>query len=97
MPYQRVIALSLAALVFAPSSALAVSATQDAYGEEGVVTEEPETGGGNTEPTETAGASPSTTSTASLPFTGLETGLIAAAGLSLLGTGVVLRRAARPE
>ena len=40
---------------------------------------------------------PSTTATSSLPFTGLEAGLIAAAGLGLAGTGLVLRRAARDQ
>lgn len=99
MLHRRLIALSLTALVFAPSTSFAASATQDAYddNDDVVVSDETDTGSDDTTPTDTADASPSTTSNSSLPFTGLEAGLIAAAGLGLMGTGIVLRRAAREE
>lgn len=97
MLHSRLLALALTALVFAPATSFAASATQDAYGEEDDVVVSDETTGEDTTPTATADASPSTTSNSSLPFTGLEAGLIAAAGLGLAGTGVALRRAAREQ
>lgn len=98
MLHRRLLALSLTALVFAPSTAFAASATQDAYGDddEVVVSDETDTGDDAT-PADTADAAPTATSNSSLPFTGLEAGLIAAAGLGLAGTGVALRRAAREQ
>lgn len=46
---------------------------------------------------ETGASTPAATSTGSLPFTGFQAGLVAAAGIALLGAGVAMRRAARPE
>jgi hypothetical protein len=43
-----------------------------------------------------SGTPPSTT-TKSLPFTGLDLGIVALMGAGLLGTGLVLRRNARQE
>ena len=99
MLHRRLFALTLTALVFAPATSFAASATQDAYddNDEVVVSDETDTGSDDTSPTDTADASPTATSTSSLPFTGLEAGLIAAAGLGLAGTGVALRRAAREQ
>lgn len=86
-----------------PSAALAASPTQDAYGG----TAGQQEGGGNTPSStspgsETAGTSPeavavaaTTESSGTLPFTGLEVGLIALAGVALLGGGVVLYRVSR--
>lgn len=96
MLHRRLLVLSLTALVFAPATSFAASATQDAYDETDDVVVQDETDSGS-EPAPTATASPAATSASSLPFTGLEAGLIAAAGLGLAGTGLVLRRAAREQ
>lgn len=109
MLHRRFLALALSSLfVFAPvvavPAAQAASATQTGYDGDDEVT--PDDSGvspaddSDTEPadtTDTAEAAPSTAATTSLPFTGLEAGLIAAAGLGLAGTGFVLRRAAREQ
>lgn len=99
MLHRRLLALSLTALVFAPATSFAASATQDGYSEDDdvVVSDDTETQSDDTTPADTADATPTATSTSSLPFTGLEAGLIAAAGLGLAGTGIVLRRAAREQ
>lgn len=101
MLHRRLLALSLTALVFAPATSFAASATQDAYDDTDDVVVQDETDTGSDDTTtpsnDTADASPSTTSNSSLPFTGLEAGLIAAAGLGLAGTGIALRRAAREQ
>lgn len=59
----------------------------------------PSGGGGGSEPvTRESGSSPSTApavSSGQLPFTGFQAGLVALAGLALLGTGVAMRRVAR--
>jgi hypothetical protein len=102
---RRLLALALSLLfVAAPTmvapAAFAASATQTGYDDsDDVVPEEPDDSGVSpADEEDTAEAQPSTTtSTGSLPFTGLEAGLIAAAGLGLVGTGLVLRRAAREQ
>ncbi len=86
-----------------PSSALAISPTQDAYSgiagqQEGgngsptstspVVSAESSGGDGEVEPVSTSGSG-------TLPFTGLELGLIAVAGIALLGGGLALYRISR--
>ncbi|MDO9353214.1 MAG: hypothetical protein Q7T55_05935 [Solirubrobacteraceae bacterium] len=105
MLHRRLLALALSLLfVAAPAAvvptAFAASATQTGYddADEVVPEEDDEEGVSPAEEEDTAEAQPSTTtSTGSLPFTGLEAGLIAAAGLGLVGTGLVLRRAAREQ
>jgi hypothetical protein len=102
MLHRRLLALALTSFLFVPATSFAASATQDAYGGGGETGVEATTdnSGSDTKPsstTKTATATPSATSTSSLPFTGLEAGLIAAAGLGLAGTGLVLRRAARED
>lgn len=105
MLQRRLLALALTSFfvtapVYAVPAAYAASATQDAYGDTGDVTEddEPDDEGVSPADTEdTAEAAPSTAASTNLPFTGLEAGLIAAAGLGLAGTGFVLRRAAREQ
>jgi hypothetical protein len=47
--------------------------------------------------TTTAAPQVQTASAGELPFTGLDTGLIAIMGAGLLGTGVVLRRRTQPD
>lgn len=69
-------------------SAFAQSATEDAYG--GIAGTQ-QYGGG-----ETVLAADSSSS-GSLPFTGLDVGLIALAGVALAGTGLVVRRVSRPS
>jgi hypothetical protein len=99
MLHRRLLALALTSLVFAPATSYAASATQDAYGGDTDV-EATTDSGSDTSPSttkSTATATPSSTASSSLPFTGLEAGLIAAAGLGLAGTGVALRRAAREQ
>lgn len=90
-------------------SAFAASATQSGYDDTNNLQEDDEAPAddeGDAAPAEdsgtedapaTAQAAPSTATTNNLPFTGLEAGLIAAAGLGLAGTGIVLRRAAREQ
>ncbi len=99
MSHRRLFATLFAALLIVPASAVpafAASATQDAYGDDGVLNDN-ETGTNDDTQPDTQDASPSTTSNGSLPFTGLEAGLIAAAGIGLAGTGIVLRRSTREQ
>jgi hypothetical protein len=97
MLHRRPLALALAlASLSVPTSALAASATQSGYDDTNdvKVTKDKST----TSPTKaTAKATPAATTASSLPFTGLEAGLIGVAGLGLAGTGLFLRRAAREE
>lgn len=101
MLHRRFLLLLSAFLAFAPATAFAASATQDGYDDTDVVDTTDD--GGDTTPQSTdddvpeASATPSATSTSSLPFTGMEAGLIAAAGLGLFGTGIALRRAGREQ
>lgn len=103
MLHRRLFALALASLFLAPSASFAASATQDGYGDDGDVVVQDDTDTGSNDdttpaPADTADAAPATASGSSnLPFTGLEAGLIAAAGLGLAGTGMALRRAAREQ
>jgi hypothetical protein len=87
-----------------PSAALAVSPTQDAYS--GIAGQQQ---GGSGAPTSgtvgqessgdlgqsASGEAATTQSSGSLPFTGLEVGVIAMVGIALLGGGVLLFRASR--
>lgn len=106
MLHRRVLPYALALLLISPAASFAASATQDAYDEGDSVVQDDTTSGSDddTSPsddtstdTNTSTPAPSATSTGSLPFTGLEAGLIAVAGLGLVGTGAALRRAAREE
>lgn len=96
MLHRRLIALSLATVVLAPSTAFSASATQDAYSSDGgpVITDETDPAS-DAAPAEAASAAPAGAITSSLPFTGVEAGLIGIAGLGLMGTGVALRRSTR--
>jgi hypothetical protein len=98
------VAVAVLSLAFA-TSALGESATEDAYGGTAGVQQfdegEGNSGGGNsgTEAT-TETVEPSSTessSSGSLPFTGLDVGLIALAGVALVGTGLLVRRATRSD
>lgn len=96
MSHRRLFATLFAALLIVPAPAFAASATQDAYGD-GDVAPDTDTGSNDDTQPDTQEASPSATSNGSLPFTGLEAGLIAAAGIGLAGTGIVLRRSTREQ
>jgi hypothetical protein len=87
----------LLALQLSPAS-WAASAQQDGYGEGGgseVIPEEPEAA--ETQPETAQSAAPAPAATSSLPFTGLEAGLIGIAGVGLVGVGMSLRRAGRQQ
>jgi hypothetical protein len=101
MLHSRVLPFALTLLLVSPAASFAASATQSAYDDVDTAVQDDTTSGSDDEstPSDTTSATPapSATSTSSLPFTGLEAGLIAAAGLGLAGTGVALRRAAREQ
>lgn len=98
MLHRRLLPIALAFLFISPAASFAASATQDGYDDDNnVVQDDSDNGSDDTSTPDTTQASPSTTSTSTLPFTGLEAGLIAVAGLGLAGTGVALRRAAREQ
>jgi hypothetical protein len=90
-----VVALALAAAV----PAYGQSAVSDAYGGKGggIVGTVGGGGGGGT-PTSTPQQTQVAASNAqgSLPFTGLDIGLLAVGGVALVGVGIGLRRFARP-
>lgn len=113
MKIKTAVAAAIACLALAvPSTALAISPTQDAYG--GVAGQQ-ENGGSSGKPTnesspaqtEVLGAEAESEpapaveavatpeSSSSLPFTGLEVGLIALVGIALVGGGAVLYRFSR--
>jgi len=86
------LAVALLSLAFT-GSAYAQSATEDAYsGVAGVQ----QFGGGDGAGGEAAVVS-DTSSSGSLPFTGLDVGLIVLAGVALVGTGLVIRRVSQPS
>lgn len=96
---------ALLALVGAPS-ALAQNATQEGYSEPGgVVQSQVDDGssggggdGGNGTPTQTAAQTPAqASSSGDLPFTGMDLGLVAGAGLLLLAAGFGIRRVTRSQ
>ncbi len=82
----------LLAVVFASlaltAPAFAQTATEDAY--DSVVGAQEFGGGGGSD-----NAAQAADSSGSLPFTGLELGVIALMGAGLLGTGVAIRRVSR--
>ena len=81
------------AFVAAAVPAYGQSAVSDAYGGHGGgILGAVNSGGGNGSPP----AQVETTSGGSLPFTGLDLGLLAVGGIVLVGVGVGLRRVARP-
>jgi len=79
--------------LFAAVPAFGADATTDAYGGRGGgVLGAVDSGGGNGQPP----AQVAETSGGSLPFTGLDVGLLALGGVLLVGVGVGLRRVSRP-
>ena len=81
----------LAALVLAlPASALAVTSSEDAYGGKAAEQQQAAEQQSSDKPDNSAKKA----DTGSLPFTGFQVGFALAAGAALLGTGLVVRRAA---
>jgi hypothetical protein len=88
-----VVAIALA--VAAP--AYAQNAVSDAYaGKGGGIVGTVEGGNGPTASTPQQVQAVNSSDSGSLPFTGLDIGLLALGGVALVGVGVVLRRVARP-
>ncbi len=90
------VAVALALVVAGP--AYAQSATSDAYaGKGGGIVGTVNSGGGSGNgPTSAPQQVQAASSNGSLPFTGLDVGLLALGGVALVGVGVGLRRFARP-
>jgi len=76
---KRIVLLAVLVALMAPSVAFGQSSSCQAYNPQ------------DCEPTTTT----ETTSTGTLPFTGLDVGLLAAGGATLLGAGFVVRRLGR--
>lgn len=81
------LAVALMSLAFT-ASAFGQSATEDAYG--GIAGTQSFNGGESVLAAESSSGS-------SLPFTGLDVGLIVLAGIALVGTGVAVRRFSHPS
>lgn len=93
---KRIIALGVLALLLAlPGQALAQSSTEDPYDDSSITV----VGGGNPsdpgDPADPGDPGSSTSSASSLPFSGLDVGLLAAAGGALLLFGIGMRRLTR--
>lgn len=90
-----VVALALVAA----GPAYAQSATSDAYaGKGGGIVGTVNSGGGNgpSAPAPQQVTAANSSGSGSLPFTGLDVGLLALGGVALVGVGIGLRRFARP-
>jgi hypothetical protein len=75
-----ILAVAMALALMAPSAALAQSSTCQAYSPQ----------------TCNVSSSEATTTEGTLPFTGVNVGLLALGGGTLLGAGLVVRRLSRP-
>ena len=89
------VTLLIAALATPGAMAQSSSVTGDQYGDEATKVEQV-VGGGNTPVTASTSATPeaSTSSGSSLPFTGMDVGIILAVALALLASGFAIRHAA---
>jgi hypothetical protein len=97
MLHRRIIALTAALLLALPGVSYAASATASGYSNTQPVVKDDSNSGSSSSPAPVAAAPTTASSGSSLPFTGAEVGLIAAAGLALAGTGFALRRASRED
>jgi hypothetical protein len=97
--------LAVVAMLVMATSAMAQSPADSVYHPKGEVLSVVQ-GGGDSGPSGTAGAGTAPTTvesgaapaaSGSLPFTGFQAGLVALAGLALVGTGFAMRRVARNE
>ena len=86
------VAVALMSLALSAPAFGANSATEEAYGGAAGTQQFSGDGDGN-EPS--AAVTGSVSDSGTLPFTGLELALMAAAGIGLVGTGIVVRRASR--
>ena len=97
----RIFAISLAVLGLAASPALAANPTRDGYLTTPINVPPTVQGASSTTiPTKTpavATVTPTQSTGSSLPFTGLDIGLVAGAAVLLLGLGFALRRGTRTE
>jgi hypothetical protein len=101
---KRIVILAVAMALMVPGIAFGANPTCNAYNPQlcGSVTPGTVTTGstspGSTSPGSTSpgtGATESQASSGTLPFTGLDAGLVVAAGVMLLGSGFVVRRLSR--
>jgi hypothetical protein len=91
--FMVVVAVALVAV----APAYGQSAATDAYGGKGGgVLGAVNSGGGGKGPSAPAQQVQTTSGSGSLPFTGLDVGLLALGGVGLVGVGIGLRRFARP-
>jgi hypothetical protein len=98
---------AVVALLVMTSSAFAQSPADTVYNPKGEVLNVVQGGGSDQGPSGTAGSGSTTPAaqveagatspSGSLPFTGFQAGLVALAGLALVGTGVAMRRVARND
>ena len=94
---------AIVALLLMAGTAFAQSPADSVYNPNGEVLNVVQGGGpGNVNQTpsvqrESGAGTPTATSTGSLPFTGFQAGLVALAGLALVGTGVAMRRVTRND
>lgn len=92
---KRIATLIVGLALLLPSAALANSSTCQAYSQKSCSVSG--TSGSRTPPSTGSGSadSASTTAASTLPFTGLDVGLLVGGGVVLLGTGLVVRRLSR--
>jgi hypothetical protein len=93
--HKTIIASIVALCLVVPSAALAQSSSLEGYSEPRAEIEGSSTGGGD--PGDRSGGDPAaeTAGSNSLPFTGLDLGLMAAGGVVLAGMGFGMRRLSR--
>ena len=92
---RRIVTLSALALALAPASAVAQSSSDEGYETDGPTVQNRIDGGGTAGQSD-SGTAPSPAAetgagSAGLPFTGLDLGLLAGAGVLLLGMGAGMR------
>jgi hypothetical protein len=87
--------LVLAVLVVAPI-ARAQSPTLQGYGEDRGIVQQVQHASSSPTPPRPRAVKASSSSGAKLPFTGLDLAIVVGLGVVLAGTGLVLRRSARP-
>jgi hypothetical protein len=93
---KNTLAIAGAVALLAPATAVAQSSSDQSYGGPGNVVSGLQQGsgggGGNAPASQPSTTAPKTTKAESLPFTGSDLGVLAAAGGMLLGLGFGLRR-----
>ena len=92
----RIFAISMAVLGLATAPALAANPARDGYLTT-PINVPPTVQGASSTTTKVATVTPTESTGSSLPFTGLDIGLVAGAAVLLLGLGFALRRGTRTE